>query len=83
MKKPESFWCCDSRAILEVIFCFIQKKKLIKEEFEALFNCQLLTNCFQCSVGLGVVISGGLHLACAGCFMFFQTLDLLTSWPEM
>lgn len=43
MKKPESFWRCDSRAILEVIFCFIQKKKLIKEEFEALFNCQLLT----------------------------------------
>lgn len=30
MKKPESFWCCDSHAILKVAFCFIQNKKLIK-----------------------------------------------------
>lgn len=51
MKKPESFWCCDSRAILEVIFLFYSKEKADKRRVWGLIRL-LTLNCFQCSVGL-------------------------------
>lgn len=50
MKKPESFWCCDSHAILKVAFRFIQNKKLISG-VQGLAQLWSLSS-FQYDVGL-------------------------------